>query len=126
MQKGVKLERGELVWVECVCWTVVMLFCKKTDGVINVKVEFGEGEDKVPFDNIVKRIEVCKSKERVTYKMIKEYIEEKNCLKVHITNIALVKQDLGLLINACTLCGGRIETANGGESGSNKGCFKII
>ena len=55
--------------------TVVLLFHKKPDGHINVKVEFGEGEGKVPLDNIAKRAESYKPKERVTYKMIKEYIE---------------------------------------------------
>ncbi|RHU23607.1 hypothetical protein DXD76_13415, partial [Firmicutes bacterium TM09-10] len=43
---------------------------KKPDGHINVKVEFGEGEGKVPLDNIAKRAESYKPKERVTYKMI--------------------------------------------------------
>ena len=55
--------------------TVVLLSHKKPDGHINVKVEFGEGEGKVPLDNIAKRAEEYKPKERVTYKMIKEYIE---------------------------------------------------
>ncbi len=50
--------------------TVVMLSHKKPDSVINVKVEFGEGEVKVPLDNIAKRAEAHKPKERVTYKMI--------------------------------------------------------
>ena len=54
--------------------TVVLLSHKKPDGHINVKVEFGEGEGKVPLDNIAKRAESYKPKERVTYKMIKEYI----------------------------------------------------
>ena len=53
--------------------TVVLLSHKKPDGHINVKVEFGEGEGKVPLDNIAKRAESYKPKERVTYKMIKEY-----------------------------------------------------
>lgn len=48
--------------------TVVLLSHKKPDGHINVKVEFGEGEGKVPLDNIVKRAEEYKPKERVTYK----------------------------------------------------------
>lgn len=38
--------------------TVVLLSHKKPDGHIHVKVEFGEGEGKVPLDNIVKRAEV--------------------------------------------------------------------
>ena len=50
--------------------TVVLLSHKKPDGHINVKVEFGEGEGKVPLDNIAKRAEEYKPKERVTYKMI--------------------------------------------------------
>ena len=65
--------------------TVVLLSHKKPDSIINVKVEFGEGEGKVPLDNI-----------RVTYKMIKEYIEAKYGFKVHTAYIAEVKRDLGL------------------------------
>ena len=76
--------------------TVVLLSHKKPDGHINVKVEFGEGEGKVPFDNIAKRAEEYKPKERVTYKMIKEYIEAKYGFKVHTAYIAEVKRDLGL------------------------------
>ena len=76
--------------------TVVLLSHKKPDGHINVKVEFGEGEGKVPLDNIAKRAESCKPKERVTYKMIKEYIEAKYGFKVHTAYIAEVKRDLGL------------------------------
>ena len=44
---------GHTVHVE----TVVLLSHKKPDGHINVKVEFGEGEGKVPLDNIAKRAE---------------------------------------------------------------------
>lgn len=76
--------------------TVVMLSHKKPDSVINVKVEFGEGEGKVPLDNIAKRAEAYKPKEKVTYKMIKEYIEAKYGFKVHTAYIAEVKRDLGL------------------------------
>ena len=76
--------------------TVVLLSYKKPDGHINVKVEFGEGEGKVPLDNIAKRAEEYKPKERVTYKMIKEYIEAKYGFKVHTAYIAEVKRDLGL------------------------------
>ena len=83
---------GNSVHVE----TVVLLSHKKPDSVINVKVEFGEGEGKIPLDNIEKRAESYKPKERVTYKMIKEYIEEKYGFKVHIAYIAEVKRDLGL------------------------------
>ena len=76
--------------------TVVLLSHKKPDSVINVKVEFGEGEGKVPLDNIAKRAEACKPKERVTYKMIKEYIEAKYGFKIHTAYIAEVKRELGL------------------------------
>ena len=76
--------------------TVVLLSHKKPDGHINVKVEFGEGEGKVPLDNIAKRAESYKPKERVTYKMVKEYIEVKYGFKVHTAYIAEVKRDLGL------------------------------
>ena len=76
--------------------TVVLLSHKKPDGHINVKVEFGEGEGKVPLDNIAKRAESYKPKDRVTYKMIKEYIEAKYGFKVHTAYIAEVKRDLGL------------------------------
>ncbi len=73
-----------------------MLSHKKTDSVINVKVEFGEGEGKVLLDNTAKRAEAYKPKELVTYKMIKEYIEAKYGFKVHIAYIAEVKRELGL------------------------------
>lgn len=52
--------------------TVVLLSHKKPDSHINVKVEFGEGE--VQIDKIVERAERYKLKEKVTYKMIQEYI----------------------------------------------------
>ncbi len=55
-----------------------MLSHKKPDSVINVKVEFGEGEGKVPLDNIAKRVAAYKPKERVTHKMIKHrYLEKR-------------------------------------------------
>ena len=50
--------------------TVVLLSHKAPDSHINVKVEFGEGEGKVPFDKITERAEKYKPKERVTYKKI--------------------------------------------------------
>ena len=77
---------------------MVLLSHKKPDGHINVKVEFGEGEGKVPLDNIAKRAESYKPKERVAYKMIKEYIEAKYGFKVHTAYIAEVKRNLGLPI----------------------------
>ena len=59
--------------VSCHVETVVLLSHKKPDGYINYK-----------------------PKERVTYKMIKEYIEAKYGFKVHTAYIAEVKRDLGL------------------------------
>ena len=76
--------------------TVALLSHKKPDSVINVKVEFGEGEDKVPLGEIAKKAEAYKPKERVTYKMIKEYIEEKYGIKVHTSYIAELKRSFGL------------------------------
>ena len=76
--------------------TIVLLSHNKPDGHINVKVEFGEGEGKVPLDNVAKRVEAYKPKERVIYKMIKEYIEAKYGFKVHTVYIAEVKRSLGL------------------------------
>ncbi|MDO5575369.1 MAG: class I SAM-dependent RNA methyltransferase [bacterium] len=76
--------------------TCVLLSHKTPDSIINVKVEFGEGKGKVPLDNIMKRAGTYKPKERVTYKKIKEYIEEKYGFKVHTAYIAEVKRNLGL------------------------------
>ena len=90
--------------VQCVdmfCWTgavetVVLLSHKKADSYIHIDVEFGEGEGKIPVDSIAKRAEAYKPKEKVTYKMIKEYIEAKYGFKVHTAYIAEVKRNLGL------------------------------
>ena len=76
--------------------TVVLLSHKKADSYIHIDVEFGEGEGKIPVDSIAKRAEAYKPKEKVTYKMIKEYIEAKYGFKVHTTYIAEVKRNLGL------------------------------
>ena len=50
----------------------------------------------MPLDNIAKRAEAYKPKERVTYKMIKEYIEAKYGFKVHTAYISEVRRSLGL------------------------------
>lgn len=76
--------------------TVVLLSHKKADSYIHIDVEFGEGEGKIPVDSIAKRAEAYKPKEKVTYKMIKEYIEAKYSFKVHTAYIAEVKRNLGL------------------------------
>ena len=99
LQSGYVVEKA--VAVDQFPWTanvetVCLLSHKKPDSHINEKVEFGEGESKVPPDNIAKRAAVYKPKERVTYKMIKEYIEAKYGFKVHTAYIAKVKRELGL------------------------------
>ena len=90
-------ETQELCWDnESTVETVVLLSHKKADSYIHIDVEFGEGEGKIPVDSIAKRAEAYKPKEKVTYKMIKEYIEAKYGFKVHTAYIAEVKRNLGL------------------------------
>ncbi len=76
--------------------TLVQLSQKKPDTTINVKIEFGEGEGELSLRKIAERIEANKPKEKVTYKMIQDYIEETYGFKVHTAYIAEVKRDLGL------------------------------
>ena len=89
-------KKGDELCNRAIDETVVLLSHKKPDSHINIKVEFGEGEGKVPLKAIAERAEAYKPKERVTYKMIKEYIEAKYGFKVHTAYIAEVKRDLGL------------------------------
>ena len=63
--------------------TVVLLSHKKPDSVINVKVEFGEGEGKIPLDNIEKRaafLEIDKQEQKANknrdYTAFAEYYEK--------------------------------------------------
>ena len=83
---------GNCVHVE----TIVLLSHKSPDSVINVTVEFGEGEGKVPLDAIAERAKKYLPKPKITYKMIQEYIEKKYGFKVHTAYIAEVKRSLGL------------------------------
>ena len=83
-------------WKRATAETVVLTFHKKPGGHIKVKVKFGEGKGKVLLNDIAQRAERYKPKERVTYKMIKEYIKVKYGFKVHTAYIAEVKRDLGL------------------------------
>ena len=55
----------------------------------------------MPLDNIAKRAAAYKPKERVTYKMIKEYIEAKYGFKVHTAYIAEVKTGFRLADVRC-------------------------
>ena len=89
-------ELRDLLDIKIFVETVVLLSHKKADSYIHIDVEFGEGEGKIPVDSIAKRAEAYKPKEKVTYKMIKEYIEAKYGFKVHTAYIAEVKRDLGL------------------------------
>lgn len=73
-----------------------MLSHKSPDSVINVKVEFGEDEGKVPLDRIGERAKKYQPKPKITYKMIQEYVEKKYGFKVHTAYIAEVKRSLGL------------------------------
>ena len=92
MDNAIILLKKNMTQVE----TVVLLSHKKADSYIHIDVEFGEGEGKIPVDSIAKRAEAYKPKEKVTYKMIKEYIEAKYGFKVHTAYIAEVKRNLGL------------------------------
>lgn len=78
------------------CETVALLSHKAPDSTVDITVEFGEGEGKVPPGNIDKRAEAYKPKEKVTYEMIQEYVEDKYGFKVHTAYIAEVKRGLGL------------------------------
>ena len=76
--------------------SVVLLSHKSPDSIINVTVEFGEGEGKVPLDAIAERAKKYQPKPKITYKMIQEYVEKKYGFKVHTAHIAEVKRSLGL------------------------------
>ena len=78
--------------------TVVLLSHKSPDSVINVKVEFGEGDDKISLDAIAERAKKYQPKPKITYKMIQEYVEKKYGFKVHTAYIAAVKRSLGLTV----------------------------
>ncbi len=76
--------------------TLVVLSKKIPDSHINIDVEFGESEGQFSLKKIKERAEARKPKEKVTYKMIQEYIEQTYSFKVHTAYIAEVKRDLGL------------------------------
>lgn len=76
--------------------TIVLLSHKSPDRHINVKIEFGEGEGKVPLDKIAERAKKYQPKPKIKYKMIQEYVEKHYGFKVHTTYIAEVNRYLGL------------------------------
>ncbi|MDU7706474.1 MAG: hypothetical protein E7J94_04265 [Clostridium sp.] len=82
--------------------TIVLLSHKSPDSTINVKVEFGEGEGKVPMDAIAERAKKYQPKPKITYEMIQEYIEKNYGFKVHTAYIAEVKISLGLTMYDAT------------------------
>ena len=99
LENGYRVDKA--VAVDQFPWTanvesIVLLSHKSPDSHIDVKVEFGEGEEKVPLDKIAERAKQYQPAPRVTYKMIQEYIEEKYGFKVHTAYIAEVKRNLGL------------------------------
>lgn len=62
--------------------TVVLLSHKNADSFISVKMDYADDIGRVP--------------DRVTYKLIQDYIEDKYNFKVHTAYIAEVKRSLGL------------------------------
>lgn len=69
--------------------TVVSLCNKKPDSYIDVTMEFGKGENQIPYDKIKEK------PTKVTYKMIQEYIKGKYGFQVHTAYIAEIKRSLG-------------------------------
>lgn len=55
--------------------TVVSLSHKKADTHINVNMEFGESKGQILIDKIAEKAEEYRANQKVTYKMIMEYIE---------------------------------------------------
>ena len=64
-----------------------------------VKVEFGDGEGKMPLDATAERAKQYQPKPKITYKMIQEYVEKKYEFRVHTAYIAEVKRSLGLTMD---------------------------
>ena len=76
--------------------TVLPKTHKAPDSYINVTVDFGNSVGMIPLNSIVEKADAYKPKQRITYKLIKEYILEKYSFKVHTAYIAEVKRGLGL------------------------------
>ena len=75
--------------------TLVQLSHKTPDSHIVVKVDFDK-DNSIQTDTLLKNAEPYKPAERVTYKMIQAYVEEKYGFKVHTAYIAEVKRSYGL------------------------------
>lgn len=84
-------------YVICITVSTVLPKTHKTpDSYINVTVDFGNSVGMIPLNSIVEKTDAYKPKQRITYKLIKEYILEKYSFKVHTAYIAEVKRGLGL------------------------------
>lgn len=76
--------------------TIVLLSHKSPDSVINVTVEFGEGEGKVSLDAIAEGAKKYQPKPKITYKMIQKYVKKKYGFKVHTVYNTELKRSLGI------------------------------
>lgn len=77
----------------------MLLSHKSPDSVIDVKVEFGEGQGKIPLAAIAERAKKYQPKPKITFKMIQEYVEKKYRFKVHTAYITEVKRSLGVTMH---------------------------
>ena len=81
-----------IYWSFLVSNTIVSTVLPKThkvpDSYINVTVDFGNSVGMIPLNSIVEKADAYKPKQRITYKLIKEYILEKYSFKVHNAYIA--------------------------------------
>lgn len=75
--------------------TLVQLSHKTPNSHIVVKVDFDK-DNSIQTDNLLKNTQPYKPVDRVTYKMIQAYVEEKYGFKVHTAYIAEVKHNYGL------------------------------
>lgn len=57
----------------------------------------------ISLNSIMEKADAYKPKQRITYKLIKEYILEKYSFKVHTAYIAKVKRGLGLPMSPNTV-----------------------
>lgn len=96
VEKRGKLQRCQISWFDRYRFGQKFACRKYRAFVPKITRQCYRCEGKVPLDNIAKRAVAYKQKERVTYKMIKEYIEAKYGFKAHTAYIAEVKRELGL------------------------------
>ena len=119
--KYADINQGQSSHVE----TVVLLSHKKPDSHINVKVEFGEGEDKVPLKAISERAEAYKPKERVTG-VHRSEIWLQSTYRIYCRG----KEEIRFADVRCSKCGRGIETAeeasNTRKSRSNQRCLEAF